>query len=456
MDLGVTEQLAEWVAELRWETIPSVVRGRVSDLLVDAIGDGLVGHIMEETGQVARFIDRVGGAGQTTVLGGETTSQFGAAFMNGYLITAATVCDVYRPTHCHVGPEVIPAALAAAELVGATGAELLAAVAAGLEVTTRVGQALGPVELLRRGWHAPGVTGGFGAAAAAGKLLGLTVSEQAQAFGLAGSQASGTYAQWGTPAVKFHQAHGATSGLVAAMLVSEGFTATSNVFTAPNGGFLSTYTGGGDSSALIAGLGSDWELMGISLRLWPTGSPIQSVPTALFALMGEHPIDPDQVVKIRITLPSAVHAMHGEFSWSDPFSARLSPQYVAAVTVLDSACWCEQFTESRIADLRVNDFATNRVELEADSSLPGGAAGVDVKLMGGESRVHIALVPRGDPSAPLTNEELMAKFRACGRYSFTDEEVSALLPQLQGLHSERDVGGVLKALRRPANHPTSR
>ena len=121
---------------------------------------------------------------------------------------------------------VVPPALAIAERNGASGRALISAVAAGLETTVRVGLGTKYPAFRARGWHSPGVIGPFGGAAAAGKLLGLDAERQRNAFGLAGSQSAGTFAQWGTPTIKFHQSRGALSGLLAALLAEQGFTAS--------------------------------------------------------------------------------------------------------------------------------------------------------------------------------------------------------------------------------------
>lgn len=448
---SITQALSEWVAGLHWEEVPPAVQEAVKVEVVDAVGDALAGHDMEETRQVLRFVEKATGNGSSTVLGGGTSSPLGATFANGYLITAATICDVYRPTHCHVSPEVLPPALATAELMGRSGTDFLVAVAAGLEVTTRVGQALGPVELRARGWHAPGVTGGFGGAAAAGKLLGLSATEQARAFGLAGSQASGTYAQWETPGVKFHQAHGAASGLVSAMLVSEGFEATGDIFTAPDGGFLNAYTGGGNGPALLDELGARWELAEIALRLWPTGSPVQSIPTGLLELMHRHNIASGTITAIRLTLPPMVYNMHQTVEWRDPFSARLSPQYIAAVIALDGACWFEQFGSSRIGQADVNEFARHHVTITSDARLPEAGANIVITLSGGEEYEILVSVPKGDPTVPLTLPEVRDKFYQCAQYRLTPATIDEVFNRLAELETAGDMATLIGKFR--ANLP---
>src|SRR4029077_9606122 len=155
---------------------------------------------------------------ESSVVGGDRLSLAGATILNGYLVTAVTMCDVHRSTLTHVTPEVIPPALAIAERDGSSGRDLMVAIAAGCEVTTRIGIGLDYPAFRARGWHGPGILGPFGAAAAGGGLRAVDRYPMERAFGLAGSQAAGTFAAWGTPTVKLHQCRGALSGLLAALL----------------------------------------------------------------------------------------------------------------------------------------------------------------------------------------------------------------------------------------------
>ena len=172
----------------------------------------------------------------------------------------------HTPFTLHVTPEAIPAALAIAERDASSGRDLLVAIAAGCETTTRIGIGLDYPEFRKRGWHGPGVIGPFGAAAAVGRLLRFDAETMAKAFGLAGSQSAGTFAAWGTPTVKFHQCRGALSGLMAALLAQQKFVATREFLTARDGGLYNTYSNGGRPRR--RSLGERWELEQIALRLW--------------------------------------------------------------------------------------------------------------------------------------------------------------------------------------------
>ena len=211
-----TQALAGFAAGLRYDDLPDKSREHCRLMLLDALACALAGHQGEETHQVATLAAALAQSQESSVIGGDRLSLAGATLLNGYLITAVTMCDVHRPTQTHITPEVIPPALLIAERDRLSGRDLLVAIAAGSEVMTRIGISLDPPAFRARGWHGPGVLGPFGAAAAVGRLLRFDPEAMARALGLAGSQAAGTFAAWGTPTVKFHQCRGALSGLLAA------------------------------------------------------------------------------------------------------------------------------------------------------------------------------------------------------------------------------------------------
>src|SRR6185437_14447896 len=191
---------------------------------------------------------------------------------------------------------------AIAERDGRSGRDLLVALASGFEVTTRVGIGTDYPVFRARGWHGPGTLGPFGAAAAVGRLRGFDGDTMAKALGLAGSQAAGTFAAWGTPTVKFHQCRGALSGLMAALLAEQKFVATREFLTAKDGGLYNAYSNGGKPELATGDLGQRWELEQIALRQWPSASQTQGMNTALFDIVDKHKIDPEQVKVMRVGL----------------------------------------------------------------------------------------------------------------------------------------------------------
>lgn len=197
MTESTTEDLARFAASVKYENIPAPAREYCKDILLDTLACAFAGHFGEETDQIARFAKSLATSTESTVIGGDNLSLAGATLLNGYLITAVTMCDIHRSTLTHVTPEVVPAALLIGERDNVSGRDLLVALAAGFEVTTRVGVGSDYPAVRKRGYHGPGVFGPFGAAAAVGRLRGLSPEAMARAFGLAGSQAGGTFAAWG-------------------------------------------------------------------------------------------------------------------------------------------------------------------------------------------------------------------------------------------------------------------
>ena len=142
MDEDLTRTFACFASELRCDDIPHHVRERCKDLLLDALACALAGYEGEDTPKVSRFAAALGQSQESSIIGGGRLSLTGATALNGFLITAVSLCDVYRPTATHLQPVVVPPALAIAEREDASGRDLLTALTVGFEVTTRIGAGL--------------------------------------------------------------------------------------------------------------------------------------------------------------------------------------------------------------------------------------------------------------------------------------------------------------------------
>lgn len=448
MEGDVTQALSRFAATLEYDAIPERVREYCKNLLLDALGCALAGHQGEETHQIAALAAQLGQSKEASIIGADHLSLAGATLLNGYLVTAVTMCDIHRPTLTHVTPEVMPSALAIAEREDASGRDLLVALAAGCEVTTRVGIGLDYPAFRERGWHGPGVIGPFGAAAAVGRLLRFDDETMARAFGLAGSQAAGTFAAWGTPTVKFHQCRGALSGLMAALLAQQQFVATHEFLTAADGGLYRTYSNGGRPEAVTDGLGERWELEQIGLRLWPSASTIQGLVTAMFDLVEEHRLRADQVKKLRVRLSERAFDMHGGFArYNGKFDALLSTHYAAAAILHDRKLTLAQFEPARYNDRRLKSFAADQVEVKADAALTGVQAIVEAETVTGTTVAVRCDHPRGSPENPLSRAQIEEKLRTYGARVITAaraEEVIENVGRLEKLESVRTLMGMLR------------
>jgi len=445
----VTRVLAQFASTLTYDRIPAPAREYCKDLLLDTLACAVAGHQGEETHQVAGMTSALAQSKESSIIGGDHASLAGATMLNGFLITAVTMCDVHRPTLTHITPEVVPPALAIAERDSAPGRDLLVALAAGFETMTRIGIGWDFPVARARGWHGPGVLGPFGSAAAVGRLIGLDAETMASAFGLAGSQSAGTFAAWGTPTVKFHQCRGALSGLMAALLAQQQFVATREFLSARDGGLYNTYSDGGKPEAAVADLGKRWELEQIALRLWPSASTIQGFVTAMFDLIERHRLAPAQVKKIRVHLNKTGVDMHGIFPrYKGKFEALLSIHYCAAAILHDRALTLAQFEPVRYGDPALARFAAEQVEVKLDDSLGGVQSVVEADLADGKTLKVRCDYPRGSPENRLTRAQIEEKFRVYAQGVLPAaqiEETVETVARLEELKSARRLMELLRA-----------
>jgi len=442
--------LARFARGLRADDISPAAAGHVTTLTLDAIGCALAGWKAEETPWVLAAARRIGGSpglGDTTTIIGDDRAAppLTAVLANAYLSTGITACDVYIPSHCHLTPEVVPAALAVAEAEHASGSALHTAIAAGLEVASRLLRAIDYAEFRRRGWHSPGVIGPVGAATAAGLLLGLDEARLRAAMSLAVSQAAGTFASWPTTAVKFHQSRGAAAGLLAAMLAREGFEASAEPFDAPDGGLLHSYAPGQRDLAL-KDLGVEWELEQISIRLWPGATPVQALLTALITAERELPAASD-VSEVEIRVPPPIYAAHrGVAQPAGTFEALLSFHYAAAATILHGRFGIDLTTPEHRTDPELTAFIARRVSFLADDSVPSGAVVVTIRTRDGGSRVLRTDHALGTPQCPAPEWRVHEKFLSYATPRIGDA-ASVLLDRLAHLDDVPDIADLLKLTR---------
>ncbi len=448
MTESTTEDLARFAASLKYENIPAPAREYCKDILLDTLACAFAGHFGEETDQIARFAKSLATSTESTVIGGNNLSLAGATLLNGYLITAVTMCDIHRSTLTHVTPEVVPPALLIGERDNVSGRDLLVALAAGFEVTTRVGVGSDYPAVRKRGYHGPGVFGPFGAAAAVGRLRGLSPEAMARAFGLAGSQAGGTFAAWGTPTVKFHQCRGALSGLMAALLAEQNFLATREFLTAKDGGLFNTFSTGGHPEQVTAELGKRWEFEQIALRLWPSASSIQGMNTALFDALEERPFKLKDIKRAQISLTPTVFNLHGKLSkYKAKFDALISAHYTAAVIIEDHALTLDQFMPARYDDPVLRNAAANLINVQPDESLTDVQAVVEFELNDGTKIVKRCNSPRGSADNRLTRAQIESKMRTYAQKRIGKAAIERIIASIWALENVGSVRDLMQTMR---------
>jgi 2-methylcitrate dehydratase PrpD len=448
MPTEATQVLAEFASTLSYDKIPPRARDHVKNVLLDTLACAVAGGQGEETPQIAALAGALAQSHETSVIGGDKMSLAGATLLNGFLITAVTMCDAHTATMTHITPEVVPPSLGIAERDGASGRDLLVALAAGMEVMTRIGIGTDYPAFRAKGWHGPGTLGPFGAAAAVGRLRRLDPETMAKAFGLAGSQSAGTFAAWATPTVKWHQSRGALSGLMAALLAEQNFLATKEFLTAKDGGFYNTYSNGGKPEVAIADLGARWELERIALRLWPSASSTQAMNTALFDLVDKHSPAIDRIKQVRISLSEAVYNFHGKLAkYKGKFDALISAHYVAAAILHDRALTLAQFEPARYDDPKMRKAAAELIEVRPGPAIKGNNCVVEIEMADGTKLSARCEHPRGSPENPLTRAQIEDKFRTYAKGVLPDAHIEKVIDAVNRLEDFGSVRELMDLLR---------
>ncbi|HKA42794.1 MAG TPA: MmgE/PrpD family protein [Burkholderiales bacterium] len=454
----LTQRLAEFVIDTRASDVPSDVMDASRDALIDTVGVALVGSL-DEVGEILlRYVAGLGARGEATVWGSHVaTSMAEAAFVNGVFGHALDFDDVHPSVHGHPSTTMVPAAIAAGEAAGASGRDVLAAYAVGLEVGGKLGTAFGNGHY-QRGWHSTATTGVFASAAVAARLLGLNVAQLRNAFGLAASQAAGLLRNFGTMTKPFHAGHAARCGVQSALLARAGFTADTSILDGKDG-FLRTY---GEKDAqplepLIGRLGQPWEAVnpGISFKRWPCCYCNHRPIGALLQMIKQHDIRGADVQAIEIGFPPGSDTALIHTNPQTGLEGKFSIEYVAAATVLDGKVGIDSFTDVMVNRPEARGLLkkVRRYRIE-DGKMYSGAVGYNdvlVRTTRGEFKAREDRAP-GSPAWPVSAAERDEKFLDCAGRVLGDVGARRVLDLAIGLASLRNVAEFARAMV-PAREP---
>lgn len=458
--MGPSSILARFASELKFDDIPADVVEVAKLCLLDTIGVGLAASGRPWSVIVADVVEGAGGAGTCTIWGrAERTSVQQAALVNGTSAHGIEMDDRQPREQMHAGAMLVPAALAACEYTGASGRDLLASVVCGYEVGMRVGAAL----RIRRGIHGPGHKGVWSAVAAAGRALGLSPEAMSDAFGIAGSMASGliefSHDPRGTMVKRVHGGLAAHHGVLAALLASRGLTGPATVLEGPDG-YLEAYGEPGqptDLDALTAGLGTSWVILRREVKPYSSWGGSHNLVDALAQLMTEPDVHARSVTRIVIRGSSRLIYRHEQPRPMSIMAAQYSLPFLAGVVLTrghhalmdPDALW----TDELLGDPAILAIA-DRVELGIDPELDEvfrrerhyGGARVTVTLNDGTERHVEVRHSKGTYGNPVTPEEIEAKFRMITRRSLGElraAELSRLIHELDRVDDVRAVTALL-------------
>jgi 2-methylcitrate dehydratase PrpD len=290
--------------------------------------------------------------------------------------------------------------------------------------------------------------GTFGAAAAAGRMLGLDARPLAHALGLAGTQAAGLTQSFGTMAKPLHPGKAAMNGLLAALLARQGFTGSTAMLDAPDG-LAGTFVGVTDLGRAAEDFGKRWELSHNSTKYYAACHLTHATIDAARAIHARTPLAADAIESVRCRVTPLTLQAADQREPTTPLAAKFSVRFCAAMGLLRGDAGEAEFTEASLADPAVLRVMA-RVTPEGDDSLTIPTAHMTVRLADGrviEERINAA---RGTPDNPGTRDDLEAKFRRLAETVLPSPRVAELTVAMRGLAETKDVGEILALASRRA------
>jgi 2-methylcitrate dehydratase PrpD len=451
---AITRQ-AEFVAGFRTARARRV-RERVKALALDLVGIALrARNEAESTPAMVAAAGRLGMAGGACTVIGDAAGYTppGAAMLNGTLAHSLDFDDTHAPGSLHPSAPIVPAAFAAAEMTGTDGRATIAAIVAGYEVQIRLSLALDPAAHYDRGFHPTATCGAFGAAAAAGRLLGLDPEGYANAFGIVLSMSAGSmqYLVNGAWTKRSHVGHAAMCGLIAATLAREGYKGASEAFEG-KWGFLHAYAPNADAAKAVDGLGRRWETLKIAVKPYPSCRYSHAPLDGILALSRQHGIKAEEVEEVTVGLPEPGWKITG-----DPEPAKQSPKSVvdgqfsmafcAAVALRSGGLVWDDYAR-HLGDpntLALCKRVRTRVDPKAQADFPAEMSGsVRIKTGRGAFETYVR-VPKGEPANFLSAAEPRQVRRA--RRAISARRRDELAAGLLGLEQAKDIGALLRLTR---------
>jgi len=388
MTKTLTERLGEFVAQTGWGQLPPDVVAKAKTCLLHNLGVALAGRRAERLAH--GFVAQTYSAPREATLfwDGSKVSAEGAALANAALMHARTQDDTHFPSSTHTGSTVIPAALAVAEAEKRTGEEFLVAMVLGYEVAARVGREYDTITTAR-GFRATPIYGVFGAAAASARLMQLPAAGIAAALGFAANLAGGLGQTWieGSSEWRFQVGIAARNGIFAARLARLGAVAAREALEGV-AGFYQAFGGGVDHASMAAaGLGTDWEILAVTLKPFPVCAIHQSPVAMMLELATVHDLRAAQVAEIVLHL-SPYEARYPGIDNPGPFADQgatlMSAQYCMALALVDRRVTLEgllRFDDPVIEEL------VRRVRVVPDESLAPLCSRLTVQTVDGRRLV---------------------------------------------------------------------
>jgi 2-methylcitrate dehydratase PrpD len=408
------QQLAAYACALRFDDLPASPVERAKHCLIDAVGCAIFGQRFPWSAMVLAEALASGEGGPCRLPGvpDKRLHVPQAALALGAFAHAFELDSLSKPgMGVHPGATVALPALAMAQAVGASGRDLIAAIVAGVEVMFRIGMAM-KHSSEHIGFHAPGMTGPFGSAAACARLMRLSPRETANAFGIAGSLAGGLMAFAKAPSggmiKRLHLGRAAEAGVTAARLAQRGYEGPPSVLEG-RFGLLEAFCEDSDASLLTKNLGRVYEFERLCIKSYGLHVTAQVPVQLLRGWIAQHGFAGDDIAEIAFAGSAKVVSHHGNADPADIMLAQYSVPFATALSAYYDPLDPGVFTERTIADARVRELA-KRVRVTSDPKFKMWGGRMVVTLRDGRVFEEARESFLGCPETPMSPAQLRGKF----------------------------------------------
>lgn len=449
----ITKKLAKFILESNYEDLPVEAIRTAKGCILDFIGVSLFGSIQPVARVLEKYVKEIGGIPSSSLIGLRIkTSPVNAAMVNGTLGHAIDYDDNALIAQAHPTVTILPAVFALSETLGTTGKDVLLAYILGYETFSKLGMSLNPNHWYR-GFHSTGTFGTYAAVTAASKLLNLDFQQITNAFGIAGSEASGLKQNFGTMTKPFHAGHAAEGGVRAALLAKKGFTAANDVLEGQHG--FAKVTAGIEDLTIFNKLGNPWGIVdsgGVNtapyVKPFPSCGATHAAMEAMIELIKEHDIRHEDVEHVNAGMnPGGIESLPYSVP-RDLLQAKFSMQFCLAILLLEGKAGLDQFTDLKVRDKRIVDLM-KRITLSVDPDLEKNLplelcdlrAVVRIRMKDGKTYKRTADIKR------LSWEEIVIKYTECSSVVLAEKKQKKIVELIAGLEKLDNLFSLMELIR---------
>ncbi len=441
--MEITRTLAKFIVEHRYGDIPEKVRHEAARSFLNWVGCAVGASRHETVERALAALGEFSGPREATVLGrGDRLDIMLAALMNGTTSHTFDFDDTHLKTIIHPSGPVASAILALAEREPMKGADFLHAFILGVETECRIGNAVYPSHY-DVGWHITATAGVFGAAAAAGRVLGLSEQQMVWALGIAATQSSGLREMFGTMVKPMHPGNAARNGLLAALLASKNFTSAEQGIEGRRG-FANVLASERDFAGITEKLGEMWEITLNTYKPFACGIVEHPAIDGCIQLRNEHDLEAGDIEGISLRVHPLVLELTGRKAPQAGLEGKFSVYHSCAVAIIHGAAGEAQYSDDAVRDPGVIALR-NRVTATVDRAMHEDQVHVSIKLKSGKTLEKYVEHAVGSLDRPMTDADLEAKFRGLAQGILSKSETDKLIRLCWDVGKLEDAGAVARA-----------